>query len=1149
MTARARRARAPWAAVLLLPPQVAGDASFDGTCVLPIREGQSLADSELWAQMLDGLLTSHGHRGGVPDLSDTGVDEKLRPAFDGLDPVDGSGPGLGGTATPKLHKSLLKLVERDLAIECGRAAGFSLQSAVEGASRVRVEVGTDRLEALRKGAGGRRLVEQQLINRGMACRDQCGQRAGNCSTGFCGGGVCCKRWAFHPDCPIGFRGGCTDRHCCVARPAMPGAITESRCHAEPGKFCLWSLVRRYSYSISPVETCMLQQSIMMCPPGFFCPGGTKAPHACPRGSVCMGGTVEPRSCPEGSFCPISILRQSCEANFSCPENSTKAEMCPAGSFCPSGAAITCPRGHFCATGVSRPQGCAAMASCPEGSEHQDWLLVAALSLALALLTWTVAVRSVPRWHQKGGCGLPAVAAIVVLGLAWGARFDAMALLAALCWRRGGWENLRMQALLDGRPHVMPLVMLTGAACVLVYGSFVSARIPDRRARLRADLAAGTVGALALMVGLRDLYACVLLTLNAGVCVTVWLILAQRGTLRLRLGLLLGGLALQFLAFLILGAGDMAVAQVYGLLATVIQASLWDVVPCCLAAAVKRTRRLSWLRRGSMPERTPSNSLIDAMLEMVPPEASAAEKDSAAAVRASARASFSEGVAEGESGAACGSLTGAMDREAWAPWVTYWSKCHSDLEGSSSEGAAAVPKSGVSFDLRGVGYRLASGRALLHELNLVVPPGATVAVMGASGSGKTTLLSVLSGRCGDRAFEGEMRLNGAPVQPWQMAELRPLMGYVPQDDVMHLKLTVRECVQCQAELRLRREAEAAEEPELTAPLLQQDSTVDGRIEDVLDGLELTHVADRVISDGLSGGQRKRVSIAMELVAKPKVLHLDEPSTGLDSATAHHILQIVLQCAKDEECTAFATIHQPRWGTLCLFEMLLLMAPGGYLCFAGPVAAAKPYFEKVLGLEFSEDSNPADVIIDACTFDSARSMAMEGTWRPPQCLRAVLFPTPQAASQQEEPLQQAEVSSPWQQEEFGKVLTWLWSEFTAIHMEILRRVPQSEGGLAHCGGEEDGLLLPTLGPLPAGARRLELLPGGRVRKVEASLEGSLQRQTRERVQSFHWAQQVSVQFSRALLVMSRSLSTICHGAEHAAPRDGHGGGWRRFPSDHD
>jgi hypothetical protein len=217
--------------------------------------------------MLGALLTSHGLEGGVPDLSDTGIDEQLRPAFDGVDPVDGAEPGFGGSGKPhQLHKSLLKLVERDLAIECGKAAGFSLQSAVKGASEVRVEVDMDRLEALR---GGRRLVEQQLLNGGMACREQCDHRGGNCSTGFCGGGVCCKRWVFHPDCPVGLRGGCADKHCCVARPVLPGAITENRCHAEPGRFCLWSLVRRFSDSISPVETCMLQQSMMTCLPGFF----------------------------------------------------------------------------------------------------------------------------------------------------------------------------------------------------------------------------------------------------------------------------------------------------------------------------------------------------------------------------------------------------------------------------------------------------------------------------------------------------------------------------------------------------------------------------------------------------------------------------------------------------------------------------------------------------------------------------------------------------------------------------------------------------------------------------------------------------------------------------------------------------------------
>jgi len=438
--------------------------------------------------------------------------------------------------------------------------------------------------------------------------------------------------------------------------------------------------------------------------------------------------------------------------------------------------------------------------------------------------------------------------------------------------------------------------------------------------------------------------------------------------------------------------------------------------------------------------------------------------------------------------------GAMDANAWEAWIS-----HRQGKGRGSDSQS------ISFDLASVSYVLPNKRKLLQDLSFVVPAGMSVAIMGASGSGKTTLLSVLSGRCGDGRFAGKMLLNDTPVSASQMTELRPLIGYVPQDDVMHTSLTVRENIKYQGELR---DSSFLAGRFKTRDSAQSSSSDDGgemddRVASVISGLGLSAVQNHQIRDGLSGGQRKRVSIGMELVSKPRVLLLDEPSSGLDSSTAHRILELVLRHSNAEVCTSFASIHQPRWSTLSLFGMLVLMAPGGHLCFAGPVSAVKAYFMEVLHVDFPEDENPADIMLDICTFDSARKMALDGVWKnPPQCLRAVLIPTPVA-------VQEEEHRAAWQQDEFGRMLAALWNDFKAVH-ERAMAAPKRTGARA---SEVDMCLVPGQQRPDAFHRVPDSSPGNRL-AVEAAAKA----------EAIHWAQQVWMHISRALLLMSRNLGTL-------------------------
>ncbi|CAE7201591.1 Abcg2, partial [Symbiodinium microadriaticum] len=223
--------------------------------------------------------------------------------------------------------------------------------------------------------------------------------------------------------------------------------------------------------------------------------------------------------------------------------------------------------------------------------------------------------------------------------------------------------------------------------------------------------------------------------------------------------------------------------------------------------------------------------------------------------------------------------------------------------------------------------------------------------------------------------GNIRINGACGEGRSIAELRSVTGFVPQDDVMHRNLTVEENVSFQAQLRLPREegitslvARAKQCQAATTDILEQLGLGDSQ-------LRKTAIGDEQVK-GVSGGQRKRVSIAMEFVARPSLLFLDEPTSGLDSTTSHSVVDVVTQAAKKQRCTTIAVIHQPRYETLRLFDNVILLAAGGFLVYSGPTGDVERYFSDVLGVRFLPKANPADTLLDAITVDAAAAMLAKG-----------------------------------------------------------------------------------------------------------------------------------------------------------------------------
>ncbi len=197
----------------------------------------------------------------------------------------------------------------------------------------------------------------------------------------------------------------------------------------------------------------------------------------------------------------------------------------------------------------------------------------------------------------------------------------------------------------------------------------------------------------------------------------------------------------------------------------------------------------------------------------------------------------------------------------------------------------------------------------------------MAVVGPSGAGKSTLLGALTGF--SPATSGEVRYDNRDLYQ-NYAELRHRIGFVPQDDILHTPLTVRKALNYAARLRFPQDVSAAERKQ--------------RIDEVLTELGLAGHANQRI-DSLSGGQRKRTSVALELLTKPSLLFLDEPTSGLDPGYEKSVMQTLRALADDGRSVVVVT-HNTAQLNLC--DRLLILAPGGRLAYFGPPQQALGYF---------------------------------------------------------------------------------------------------------------------------------------------------------------------------------------------------------------
>ncbi|RHZ06263.1 hypothetical protein DYB31_007425 [Aphanomyces astaci] len=242
----------------------------------------------------------------------------------------------------------------------------------------------------------------------------------------------------------------------------------------------------------------------------------------------------------------------------------------------------------------------------------------------------------------------------------------------------------------------------------------------------------------------------------------------------------------------------------------------------------------------------------------------------------------------------------------------------------------------------------TSRQLLKGIHGCFQPGSLTALMGSTGAGKTTLMDVIAGRKTTGTIEGDLFVNGHPLDRRTFTQVS---GYCEQNDVHEETATIREAFHFSAALRL-----------------PSDTTQDQRqsfVDDILDVLELTPRANAQYLT-LSQGERKRVTIGVELLSNPSILFLDEPTTGLDSRAATIVMECVKRIAESGR-TVVCTIHQPSTVLFELFDKLLLLKTGGELVYFGDLGPQSSvlleYFRQFQGLPPMEPhENPATYMLN-------------------------------------------------------------------------------------------------------------------------------------------------------------------------------------------
>ncbi|KAF4547587.1 ABC transporter-like protein 2 [Elsinoe fawcettii] len=296
-----------------------------------------------------------------------------------------------------------------------------------------------------------------------------------------------------------------------------------------------------------------------------------------------------------------------------------------------------------------------------------------------------------------------------------------------------------------------------------------------------------------------------------------------------------------------------------------------------------------------------------------------------------------------------SLHGVAYSDTWSPLDDFESNPHMQTYLKGLSDAIHTQDLGLSFQFKDIGYNIKNVGEVLTGVSGTIKQGAMVGVMGGTGAGKSTLLNILMGK--KKQTRGTIKICGLDMD---MSKYGKLIGYVPQMDVLLPELTVRENMLHSARCRL--------------PKVWKDGRIQVFVDALISCLALGHVQHSLVGDTrkpiISGGQRKRLSIGIELAAAPMAIFLDEPTTGLDATSAVSIMRL-LKAVSDIGVTTVAIVHQPREEIFSSFDSVLLLADGKQL-FNGPTTHCEGYFTNQ-GFQFPSRANPADILMDIITGD--------------------------------------------------------------------------------------------------------------------------------------------------------------------------------------
>jgi len=274
-------------------------------------------------------------------------------------------------------------------------------------------------------------------------------------------------------------------------------------------------------------------------------------------------------------------------------------------------------------------------------------------------------------------------------------------------------------------------------------------------------------------------------------------------------------------------------------------------------------------------------------------------------------------------------------------------------------SAAAPTSSVNATCVGITYVIppkgmrakSAPKTIISDIGASVSAGEVLAIIGPSGSGKTTLLNSLTLEPGPGVAYGKMAINGHPVTPSVYIKY---CAYVPREDNLWTTITAR------AHIVL---AVACYHPHLDA--VAREQKVDELLKATgMESCQHTRAGD-IFRPGLSGGQRRRLSLALALVKEPKLIILDEPTSGLDSAAAAAITKLLGDMAARTSAAIVCTIHQPSAAVLAGFQKVFVLSEGRTAYF-GPTAQLTPHMEK-LGFKLPQSCNPAEFVLDLVSKD--------------------------------------------------------------------------------------------------------------------------------------------------------------------------------------